>query len=115
MKKQLNKKEVFGPFYSPLQSPGDADWVKLLRGDPRGREVLEARLAPLPAHRAARFHHALASARAEIARRRRDLGEVELAHAVWNLEPRGGIGIGHGLLGVGRIVANAAANLDVGA
>jgi len=31
---QLNRKEVFNPFYSPLQPPGSKNWVELLRGEP---------------------------------------------------------------------------------
>jgi hypothetical protein len=31
---QINKKEVFKDFYSPLKPPGDAEWVELLRGEP---------------------------------------------------------------------------------
>lgn len=31
---QLNRKSLFNPFYGPLQPPGDADWVELLRGEP---------------------------------------------------------------------------------
>lgn len=31
---QLNKKDAFSAFYSPLQAPGDGDWVSLLRGGP---------------------------------------------------------------------------------
>lgn len=31
---QLNRKSSFSQFYSPLQPPGDGDWVDLLRGEP---------------------------------------------------------------------------------
>lgn len=31
---QLNKREAFKDFYSPLKPPGDNDWVELLRGGP---------------------------------------------------------------------------------
>lgn len=31
---QLNKKDVFKDFYSPLAPPGEDDWVELLRGGP---------------------------------------------------------------------------------
>jgi hypothetical protein len=31
---QLNKKDAFKDFYSPLQPPGTEQWVELLRGDP---------------------------------------------------------------------------------
>lgn len=31
---QLNRKATFNPFYSPLQPPGDGDWMELLRGEP---------------------------------------------------------------------------------
>lgn len=31
---QLHRKALFNPFYGPLQSPGDGDWVELLRGEP---------------------------------------------------------------------------------
>jgi hypothetical protein len=31
---QLNRREVFKDFYSPLLPPGDDDWVELLRGEP---------------------------------------------------------------------------------
>lgn len=31
---QLNKREALAHFYSPLQAPGDSDWVNLLRGGP---------------------------------------------------------------------------------
>ncbi len=31
---QLNRKDVFKDFYSPLKPPGDDDWIALLRGEP---------------------------------------------------------------------------------
>ena len=31
---QLNKRQVFEDFYSPLTPPGDDDWIELLRGEP---------------------------------------------------------------------------------
>jgi hypothetical protein len=31
---QLNKKEAFSRYYSPLLPPGDEDWVSVLRGEP---------------------------------------------------------------------------------
>lgn len=31
---QLNKREAFRDFYSPLKPPGDDDWISLLRGEP---------------------------------------------------------------------------------
>lgn len=31
---QLNRREVFKDFYSPLLPPGDDDWIDLLRGEP---------------------------------------------------------------------------------
>ena len=31
---QLNKRDVFRDFYSPLLPPGDNDWIELLRGEP---------------------------------------------------------------------------------
>ena len=64
---------------------------------------LSERLPPLPAHPAARAHHALAAARRALLARLRDLNGPALARAVWGLEPRRGRGLGHGLLAVGRV------------
>ncbi|MEJ7789264.1 MAG: hypothetical protein WKF29_05210 [Thermoleophilaceae bacterium] len=76
-------------------------------GAPPGqaRATLAQPLPPLPAGAAAAVHHSLAL-------RRRDLLEhpdhetmdgVDLAHAIWALEPRSGGGFGHGLTVVGRV------------
>jgi hypothetical protein len=63
---------------------------------------LAARLPPLPAGMPALFHHALAARRRELVDRSTQRGPA-LAESIWRLEPRSGIGCGHGLLAVGRV------------
>jgi SAM-dependent methyltransferase len=72
----------------------------LLAGNAAGAATLDAPLPPLPAHGAARFHHALAVRRRALVREWH-ASPAELAEAVWALEPRSGAGLGHGLLAVG--------------
>jgi SAM-dependent methyltransferase len=71
----------------------------LLRGDRAGAASLRAPLPPLPAHPAARIHHALAR------QRRGALGcpafdPVAAAERIWALEPRSGLGVGHAVLAI---------------
>lgn len=71
------------------------------RGQVAARRVLARPLPPLPAGRAARFHHRLAFERARLATQRDGTG-AGLARAVWALEGRSGGGFGHGLTIVAR-------------
>lgn len=69
------------------------------------RSTLAQPLPPLPAGSAAAVHHAVASRRRELLSRpdHKSMDGVDLAHAIWALEPRSGGGFGHGLTVVGRV------------
>jgi len=93
----------YWPGLPPLRHALDA----LLAGGPEdalaeARAALAAPLGPLPAGRAASFHHALADRRRALI----DAGGTDggsLARSIWALEPRSGGGFGHGLMLVGRV------------
>lgn len=70
-------------------------------GEAAARDVLARRLPPLPAGRAAAFHHALCERRRRLATGRAGTPGA-LARAVWALEARSGGGFGHGLTVVAR-------------
>ncbi len=95
--------------YWPGLPPVRASLNDLLAGTDEGvgavevLRALEAPLPPLPAHPAARMHHALLARRQELVRAERGLSPQRLARAVWALEPGTGGGFGHGLLAVGRV------------
>ena len=59
---------------------------------------LRAPLPPLPACHAALVHHELAARRARL-----PASAGDIASAIWKLEPRTGLGLGHGLFVVGRV------------
>ena len=90
--------EGYWPGLPPLRSA----LRDLLHDSPEGREVIGAALPPLPAHPAARAHHALASRRRRLGERLWPAAPSELARAAWALEPRTGAGIGHGLMLLAR-------------
>jgi len=103
---QAGPKAGEGRYWSglpPLRHALDA----LLAGGPEdalaeARAALAAPLGPLPAGRAASFHHALADRRRALI----DAGGTDggsLARSIWALEPRSGGGFGHGLMLVGRV------------
>ena len=72
----------------------------LLEGDAAGAEPLRTPLSPLPAHPAARVHHALAAGRrSTLAHVREPAGAAE---RIWQLEPRSAAGVGHAVMAVGR-------------
>jgi SAM-dependent methyltransferase len=73
----------------------------LLRGDPEGAGPLREPLPPLPAHPAARVHHALTQRRREVLCGPR-LDPALAAERVWRLEPRSDAGAGHAVLAMGR-------------
>ena len=85
--------------------------VAVPAGAPPGdaRATLAQPLPPLPAGTAAAVHHTLALRRRRLLdgfETRPGAGAVDgvdLAHAVWALEPRSGGGFGHGLTVVGRV------------
>jgi SAM-dependent methyltransferase len=88
--------------YWPRLPPVREGLAALLDGDPRGARALVEPLPPLPAHPAARFHHALAVARRALIDRLGAHDPARLAHAVWALEPSVGAGLGHGVLALAR-------------
>ena len=68
--------------------------------------ALALALPPLPAGTAAAVHHTLALRRRKLVEdfcARETADSVEMAHAVWALDPRSGGGFGHGLTVVGRV------------
>jgi SAM-dependent methyltransferase len=75
----------------------------LLRGDPAGAAPLSEALPPLPAHRAARVHQALAKRRRELLTQGTGANPAMSAEAIWSLEPRSGAGVGHAVLAIGRV------------
>jgi hypothetical protein len=89
--------------YWPGVPPLRAGFQALLSGNLAGGWPLAERLPPLPAHPAARAHHALAAARRALLARSHGLDGPALARAVWRLESGGGCGLGHGVLAVGRV------------
>ncbi len=89
--------------YWPGLPPVRRGLSELLEGSSRGIAGLVAALPPLPAHPAAAAHHALARRRRRIVRGSGARRPRDLARAVWALEPRGGAGLGHGLMVAGRV------------
>ena len=86
--------------YWPGLPPLRAGLNALLEGEPEGADALREPLPPLPAHSAARAHHALAEGRREALARVRE--PVAAAELVWRLEPRSAAGVGHAVMAVGR-------------
>jgi SAM-dependent methyltransferase len=95
--------KVGGGDYWPGLPPVRASLNDLLSGTAASVEALAAPLPPLPAHPAARVHHALVARRQELVGSERDLSPQALARAIWALDPSTGGGFGHGLLAVGRV------------
>lgn len=88
--------------YWPGLPPVREGIAALLAGRPADAGALCAPLPPLPAHPAARIHHALARARRELIAGSSGHDPSAVAHAVWGLEQRLAAGAGHGLVAVGR-------------
>lgn len=95
--------KVGGGDYWPGLPPVRASLNDLLSGNLESVEVLETPLPPLPAHPAARVHHALLARRQGLVGSELGLSPQALAGAIWALDPSTGGGFGHGLLAVGRV------------
>lgn len=104
----LDRSVQFGPklgdgHYWPGLPPLRRVLAALLREDASAGPELGASMPPLPAHPAADVHHALAGRRRQLVARRAAAGPAELGRAAWALEPRTGLGIGHGVMLVARV------------
>ncbi len=104
----LDRTVQFGPKlgtgdYWPGLPPLRTALRDLLCGRPEAEHIVAAALPPLPAHPAAGIHHGLAACRRRLVLRPRATAvPEELGKAAWTLEPRTGLGIGHGLMLVAR-------------